>query len=194
MRFALEDYANSLHKYTADKLSYKIVKVDSWIKILQDAMDPAVKISQEFRQSEVMRNRRNHSSKLIDTTVNTAVNKISDIDINYVTSRHGDNRFNSTMKSRYQRDSKDFSPRNRQNKSFWKNRGWNSPRNDNQNFRKIKKYKHHAREPRNNIKFEYTISRGEKEIMRTLRTMIDFLKEKKKNREGGGRHQKNAKG
>ena len=44
MRFALEDYANSLPEYTADKLSYKIVKVDSWIKTLQDAMDHAVKI------------------------------------------------------------------------------------------------------------------------------------------------------
>ena len=35
MRFALEDYANSLPEYTADKLSYKIVKVDSWIKTLK---------------------------------------------------------------------------------------------------------------------------------------------------------------
>ena len=94
MRFALEDYANSLSEYTADKLSYKIVKVDSWIKTLQDAMDHAVKIDQESRQSEVMRNRRNNSSELIDTTVN----EISDIDINYVASRQGDSRFNSTMK------------------------------------------------------------------------------------------------
>ena len=78
MRFALEDYANSLPEYTADKLSYKIVKADSWIKTLQDAMDHAVKIDQESRQSEVMRNRRNNSSELIDTTVN----EISDIDIN----------------------------------------------------------------------------------------------------------------
>ena len=46
-------------------------------------MDHAVKIDQESRQSEVIRNRRNNSSELIDTTVN----KISDIDINYVTSR-----------------------------------------------------------------------------------------------------------
>ena len=83
MRFALEDYANSLPEYTADKLSYKIVKIDSWIKPLQDAMDHAVKIDQESRQSKVMRNRRNNSSELIDTTVN----EISDIDINYVTSR-----------------------------------------------------------------------------------------------------------
>ena len=136
-------------------------------------MEHAVKINQESRQSEVMRNRRNNSSELIDTTVTTTVNEISDIDINYVTSRQGDSRFNSTMKPGYQREGKDFSPRNRQN-----DRGWNSPRNDNQNFRKINKYKHHAREPRNNIKFEYTISRSEKEIMRTLRNMIDFLKGK----------------
>ena len=174
MRFALEDYANSLPEYTADKLSYKIVKIDSLIKTPQDAMDHAVKIDQESRQSEVMRNRRNNSSELIDMTVN----EISDIDINYVTSRQGDSRFNSTMKPGYQREGKDFSPRNRQNDSFWDSRGWNSPRNDNQNFRKINKYKHHAREPRNNIKFEYTIRRGEKEIMRTLKSMLDFLKGK----------------
>ena len=178
MRFTLEDYANSLPEYTADKLSYKIVKVDSWIKTLQDAMDHAVKIDQESRQSEVMRNRRNNSSELIDTTVTTTVNELSDIDINYVTSRQGDSRFSSTMKPGYQREGKDFSPRNRQNDLFRNNRGWNSPRNDNQNFRKINKYKHHIREPRNNIKFEYTISKGEKEIMRTLRNMIDFLKGK----------------
>ena len=128
MRFALEDYANSLPEYTTDKLSYKIVKINSWIKTLQDAMDHAVKINQKSRQSEVMRNRRNNSSELIDTTVNTTVNEISDIDINYVASRHGDNRFNSTMKSGYQRDGKDFSPMNRQNDSFRNNRGWNSPR------------------------------------------------------------------
>lgn len=174
MRFALEDYANSLPEYTADKLSYKIVKVDSWIKTLQDAMDHTVKIDQESRQSEVMRNRRNNSSELIDTTVN----KISDIDINYIASRQCDSRFKSTMKPGYQREGKDFSPSNRQNDLFQNSRGWNSPRNNNQNFRKIIKYKHHAREPRNNIKFEYRISRGKKEIIRTLRNIIDFLKGK----------------
>ena len=134
-------------------------------------MDHAVKIDQESRKSEVMRNRRNNSSELIDTTVTTTVNEISDIDINYLTSRQGDSRFNSTMKPGYQMEGKDVSPRNRQNDSFQNNRGWNSPWNDNQNFRKINKYKHHAREPRNN-------SRGGKEIIRTLRNMIDFLKGK----------------
>ena len=71
-----------------------------------------------------MRNRRNNSSEVIDTTVN----EISDIDINYVASRQGDSRFNSTMKPGYQREGKDFSPRNRQNDSFRNNRSWNSPR------------------------------------------------------------------
>ena len=108
MRFALEDYANSLPEYTADKLSYKIVKVDSWIKTLQDTMDHAVKIDQESRQSEVMRNRRNNISELIDTTVN----EISDIDINYIASRQGDSRFNSTIKPGYERERKNFSSRN----------------------------------------------------------------------------------
>ena len=108
MRFALEDYANSLPEYTADKLSYKIVKVDSWIKTLQDAMDHAVKIDQESRQSEVMRNRRNNISELIDTTVK----EISEIDINYIASKQRDSRFNCTMKPGYQRERKDFSPRN----------------------------------------------------------------------------------
>ena len=61
---------------------------------------------------------------------------------------------------------------------FRNNRSWNSPRNNNSNFRKINKYKHRARELRNNIKFEYSISKGEKKIMRTLRNMIDFLKGK----------------
>ena len=106
------------------------------------------------------------------------MNEISDIDINYITSRQGDSRFSNTMKSGYQREGKDFSPWNRQNDSFQNSRGWNNLRNNNQNFRKINKYKHHAREPRNNIKFKYTISRGEEEIMRTLRSMIDFLKGK----------------
>ena len=137
-------------------------------------MDHAVKIDQESRESKVMRNTRNNSTEIIDTTVN----KISDIDINYIASRQGDSRFNSTMKPGYQRKRKDFSHKNRQNDSCRNNRSWNSPRNDNQNFRKINKYKHHARERRNNIKFEYSISRGEKEIMRTPRNMIDFLKGK----------------
>ena len=50
MRFALESYTNFLPEYTARKLSSKIVKKDSQIKTLQEAMDQAVRIDQESRQ------------------------------------------------------------------------------------------------------------------------------------------------
>ena len=118
MRFALEDYANSLPAYTAGKLTSKIVKANSFIKNLQDAMDHAGKIDQETRQAEVMRSRRDASSDTIDTTVNTSLNNVSDFDINYVATKHGDSRFNSTMKPAYHRDSSNFSPHGRQNDSW----------------------------------------------------------------------------
>ena len=173
MRFALEDYANSLPEYMAAKLTSKIVKANSFIRNLQDAMDHASKIDQESRQVEVMRCRRNATSDTIDTTVNASINEVSEFDINYVTTKHGDSRFNSTMKSNYHRDNRNFSPRGRQNESWQSNRGDNNSYNC---YRKINKYRHPARDPRNNIKFEYQISRGEREIMSTLAKMIEYLK------------------
>ena len=96
--FTLEDYTNTLPEYTARKLSGKIVKSGTWLKTLQDAMNQADKIDQELRQWEVMKKRRDSNS---DTTIDPTVNEISDIDINFLTARHGDNRFNSTMKTNY---------------------------------------------------------------------------------------------
>ena len=65
MRFVFEDYANSLPEFTANKLMDKIVKSNSWIHTLQDAMEQAVKIDQEIRQTEVFRTRRNTSNTTI---------------------------------------------------------------------------------------------------------------------------------
>ena len=110
MRFALEDYANSLPEYTAGKLTDKLVKVNSFIKNLQDAMDHAFKIDQEPRQAEVMRSRRNASSSALDTTENTTVNEISEFDLSYIAAKQGNSRFNSTMKPGHHRESKEFSP------------------------------------------------------------------------------------
>ena len=59
--------------------------------------------------------------------IDTTVNEIFDIDINYVASRQGDSRFNSTMKPGYQREGKDFSPRNGQNNSFVKKQKLEQP-------------------------------------------------------------------
>ena len=50
----------------------KIVKVNSFIKTLRDAMNHAAKIDQESRQAEVMRSRRNASSTAIDTAICSA--------------------------------------------------------------------------------------------------------------------------
>ena len=129
-----------------------------------------------------MRNRRNASSDAIDTTANTSVNEVSEFDINYVTAKHGDTRFNSTMKPGYHRENRNFSPRSRQNESWHGSRGDQSNRGNhnsyNNCYRKINKYRHPARNPKNNIKFEYQISRGEKEIMSTLTKMIEYLKGK----------------
>ena len=178
MRFALEDYANSLPEYTAGKLSDKIVKRNSFICTLKDAMDHATKIDQESRQAQVMRSRRHASSSSIDTTnISTSVDEVSDWDVNYVAAKQSDGRFNSTIKPGSHRENKEFSPRGRPNDSHKKS--WNGSRRENNypNYRRINKYRHPAREPRNNIRFEYT-TRGEQEIMETLRKMIEYLRGK----------------
>ena len=150
IRLALEDYANSLPEYTARKLSDKIVKTNSYIKNLQDAMNQAAKIDQELRQAEVMRNKRLNNNSTIDTTINTTVNEVADFGVNYVAAKQGDSRFNSTMKPGHQRDQKDFSPRGRQRDDSFQNKSWNGGRRDSNysnSYRRINKYRHPARNP-----------------------------------------------
>ena len=135
----------------------------------------------ESRQAEVMRNRRSANSSTIDTTINSTVNEVDDWDVNYVAAKQNDGRFNSTMKPGHHRESKEYSPRGRPNDSQH-NRSWNGNRreqgNFNSSYRRINKYRHPARDPRSNIRFEYTISKGEQEITGTLRQMIEYLKGK----------------
>ena len=192
MRIVLEDYANSLPEYTANKLSDKIVKENSWIVTLDDAMKQAIKIDQEARQAESMRSRRNASNTTIDTTTHTSVNEVDNIDINYITARQGDSRFNSTMIPGHRRESKEFSPKGKSNNSHqskpWNNstnggnqsKPWNnSTHGGNYNrYRKVNKYRHPAREPRHNIRFEYEANKGDQELMRVLHRMIQYLKGK----------------
>ena len=180
MRFVFEDYANSLPEFTANKLIDKIVKSNSWIHTLQDAMEQAVKIDQEIRQTEVFRTRRNASNTFIDTTTNTSINEVDKFDINYMAAKQGDTRFNSTMKPSHHRESKEFSPKNKHNESH-QSKPWHGDKKDGNrynNYRRIIKYRHPAREPRHNIRFEYTTGRGEWEILRVLSRMIEYLKGK----------------
>ena len=180
MRFVFEDYANSLPEFTANKLMDKIVKSNSWIHTLQDAMEQAVKIDQEIRQTEVFRTRRNASNTSIDTTANVSVNEVDEFDINYMAVKQGDTRFNSTMKPGHHRESKEFSSKNKYNDSHH-SKSWHGGKKDGNNYnsyRRINKYRHPAREPRHNIRFEYATGRGEREIMRVLSRMIKYLKGK----------------
>ena len=178
MRFVFEDYANSLPEFTANKLMDKIVKSNSWIHTLQDAMEQAVKIDQEIRQTEVFRTRRNASNTTIDTTANASVNEVDEFDVNYMAAKQGDTRFNSTMKPGHCRESKEYSPKNKYNDSH-NSKSWHGGKKDGNNYnnyRRINKYRHPAREPRHNIRFEYATGRGEREIMRVLNRMIEYLK------------------
>ena len=180
MRFVFEDYANSLPEFTANKLMDKIVKSNSWIHTLQDAMEQAVKIDQEIRQTEVFRTRRNASNTTIDTTANMSVNEIDEFNVNYMAAKQGDTRFNSTMKPGHCRESKEYSPKNKYNDSHH-SKPWHGGKkegNNYNNYRRINKYRHPAREPRHNIRFEYATGRGEREIMRVLNRMIEYLKGK----------------
>ena len=98
MRFVLNQYTETLSKQTAMRLNGKIVKEDSKIRTLRDAMSQAVIIDEESRNWVAMKKRRNSNNK---TTIDATVNEISDIDINYVSTKYGDNRFNNTMKNNY---------------------------------------------------------------------------------------------
>ena len=163
MRFVFEDYANSLPEFTANKLMDKIVKSNSWIHTLQDAMEQAVRIDQEIRQTEVFRTRRNASNTSIDTTANASVNEVDEFDINYMAVKQGDTRFNSTMKPGHHRESKEFSPKNKYNDSHHSKQWYRGKKDGNgyNNYRRINKYRHPAREPRHNIRFKYATGRGE---------------------------------
>ena len=125
MRIVLEDYANSPPEYTANKLIDKVVKENSWIVTLSDAMNHAIKIDQEARQAEIMRSRRNASNTTIDTTANTTVSEVDNIDVNFITARQGDSRFNSTMIPGHHRESKEFSPKGKFNNSQ-QSKPWNN--------------------------------------------------------------------
>ena len=108
------------------------------------------------------------------------MNEIDEFDVNYMAAKQGDTRFNSTMKPGHRRESKEFSPKKKHNDSHHP-KPWHGSKKDGNNYhnyRRINKYRHPAREPRHNIRFEYATGRGEREIMRVLNRMIEYLKGK----------------
>ena len=90
----LSEYAKSLPDTTLIALTRKIVRDNTKIFTLKQAMDAAIKIHKQARQEEITRLER---STMRETTV-TDVNEMSlSEEVNFMP--RGDNRFNSTMRS-----------------------------------------------------------------------------------------------
>ena len=105
----LRAYANTLCSYAATKLNRKIVRKGSHIKRLKDAMEEAEILDSQSRQEEISKMERD---AIRDTTISDSINDISltDVSVNFMQTRRGDGKFNSTMKNGHQ----NYSPGNKQ--------------------------------------------------------------------------------
>ena len=111
------------------------------IKTLKDAMEEAEILDSQSRQEEISKIERD---SIRDTTVIDPINDISltDESVNFMQTRRGDGKFNSTMKN--------YSPGNKQgNYSNYNNsdnfsRNW-SPQWNKFNRRRLQRYKHQPR-------------------------------------------------
>ena len=105
-----------------------------------------------------------------------------DESVNFMQTRRGDGKFNSTMKN--------YSPGNKQgNYSNYNNsdnfsKNW-SPQRNKFNRRRLQRYKHQPRWPKCDIKFEYNAR--DKNMMGNLRRTINYMKEGTQNREAARR-------
>ena len=177
----LRAYANTLCNYAATKLNRKIVRRGSRIKTLKDSMEEAEILDSQSRQEEISKIERD---SIRDTTVIDPINDISltDESVNFMQTRRGDDKFNSTMKN--------YSPGNKQgNYSNYNNsdnfsKNW-SPQRNKFNRPRLQRYKHQPRWPKRDIKFKYNAR--DKNMMGNLRRTINYMKEGAQNREAARR-------
>ena len=103
-------------------------------------------------------------------------------EINFMQTRRGDGKFNSTMKNGHQ----NYSPGNKySNYSNYNNsdnfsKNWSLQQNR-FNRRRLQRYIHQSRWPKHDIKFEY--NSRDKNMMGNLRRTINYMKEGAQNRE-----------
>ena len=105
----LRAYANTLCNYTATKLNRKIIRRGSHIKTLKDAMEEAKILDSQSRQEKISQIQRD---SIRETTISDSIYDISltDASVNFMQTRRGDGKFNSTMKNGHQ----NYSPGNKQ--------------------------------------------------------------------------------
>ena len=111
----LLNYANTLCDYASTKLRRKILRRNSHIKTLKDAMEEAEELDSQSRQEEISKLERD---SIREVTLSDSINNISlsEESVNFMQTRGGDNKFNSTMKNGHQ----NFSPNNKGNYSSHK--------------------------------------------------------------------------
>ena len=164
-------------------------------------MNMAESLDRQGRQRELNRQERN---ALRETTIREeTVNEMSiQEEVNFMSGRN-DGRFNSTMKNNsgrwnnspnrnnsynggrnnsYQGKNNSYSDfrldRNNSDNRSWNNKSWNARYNYSDNYdsrRKLNRYRHQPRDPKNNIRFEYNAR--DTDIYSTLRNTVDQLKE-----------------
>ena len=184
----LRAYTNTLCNYAAMKLNRKIIRRGSRIRTLKDAMEEAEILDSQSRQEEISKIERD---SIRDTTVSDSINDITltDESVNFMQTRRGDGKLNSTMKNSHQ----SYSPGNRQ--SYYGNynnsdnfnnlsKNW-SPQQNRFNRCRLQRYRHQSRWPKHNIKFEYNAR--DKNMMGNLRRTINYMKEGEQNREAARR-------
>ena len=143
----LRAYANTLCNYAATKLNRKIIRRGSRIKTLKDTMEEAEILDFQSRQEEISKIERD---SIRDTTISDSINNIylTDESVNFMQTRRGDSKFNSTMKNSHQ----NYSPSNKQvnygnyNNSDNFSKNW-SPQQNKFNRRRPQRYKHQSRWP-----------------------------------------------
>ena len=148
-------------------------------------MEEAEILDSQSRQEEISKIERD---SIRDTTVSNPINDISltDESVNFMQTRRGDGKFNSTMKNGHQ----NYPPGNNQgnygnyNNSYNFSKNW-SPQQNKFNRRRLQRYRHQSRWPKHDIKFEY--NSRDKNMMGNLRRTIDYMKEGAQNREAARR-------
>ena len=194
-RHVFLSYSKSLPEFTSELLTKKIVRDDTKIKTLGEAMDEAEKIHKQARQEEITKLER---SAMRDTVIASgeSVNELSMTEnINFMPQGRPDNHFNSTMKnnggrqnnfsrgrnnSYYYNNNKNnsYSDGNSRNSSYSDSKNWDSKHNYSSNYdsrRKLRRYSHQPRDPKNKVQFEHNIH--DHSMMKNLRRAVDSLKD-----------------
>ena len=196
LRHVFLDYLISLPEFTSELLTRKIVRDDTKIQNLRQAMDEAEKIHKQARQEEITKLER---SAMTETVISSgeSVNELSMTeDVNFMPPGRPDNNFNSTMKNNgghqgnysrgrnnsyyYNNNNRNnlYSDGNSRNSSYSDSKNWNSRHNYSNNYdsrRKLRRYSHQPRDPKSKVQFEYNIH--DRNMMQNLRRAVDSLKD-----------------